>query len=445
MSELLGHCEEAVRVALQKGADEAEAFGADSREMEIFLERNDVKLGKGQLRSGIGLRVLKGQGLGFASTNNLGKAPIRAIAERAVSLAAKAPKDPHAVLPDPRPSREVPGLYDPASESFRAEDALEHATRMLEAAKGVDPRVTVDGGTFQVAIGSRAVSSSRGVETEERTSLFTYFMLAFARDGQEVGSFDYLFEGTHHVADIAAERMGRRLGERVVAALGARPAESFQGTVLLNPYTVQPLVADLLASALNANHVQKGMSRLAGKRGETIGTDLLTVRDDGALPAGLGSSAFDREGMPHTPLTLVESGVLQGYLYNAYTAAKEGRETTGHASGDQRSVPAIAPTNLLLEPGDRAQEALLAEMDRGVLVTRFSGWPQAVNGDFSGVVKGGFLVEGGQIVRPVKETLIAGNTFELLGSLSGASKETEEVFNYRLPYLRFEGVSVTSG
>ncbi len=77
-------------------------------------------------------------------------------------------------------------------------------------------------------------------------------------------------------------------------------------------------------------------------------------------------------------------------------------------------------------------------------MTRFSGWPQAVSGDFSGAVKGGFLIENGEVVRPVKETLIAGNIIELLEKISGASREVEEVFNYKLPYLRFEEVSITS-
>ncbi len=246
------------------------------------------------------------------------------------------------------------------------------------------------------------------------------------------------------MGEIAAEDMGRRLGERVVGAFGAQRAETFKGTVLLNPYTVESLVAGLLTSALDANHVQKGMSRLAGKRGESVASDLLTVCDDGTLPGGLGSSGFDREGVPHAPLTLIQGGELKEYLYNVYTASKEGRGTTGHAAGDQRNVPAIGPTNLVVDPGRTSKDALVAEIDRGILVTRFSGWPQGVSGDFSGAVKGGFLIEHGEVVRPVKETLIAGNIFDLLHSLSGVSREVEEVFSYRLPYLRFEDVSVTS-
>jgi PmbA protein len=445
MSDLLALCEEAVLLAQRRGAEEAEAYGVDGRQTEVFLERNDVKLGKAQVRSGIGLRVIRSKGLGFASVNSLDKGRLKDMADRAIALASKAPPDPNNQLPDPGPVRRVEGIYDKESESLTPEDVLEYATGMLRAAKEYDPRVTVDSGTFDASVGERAIFTSRGTEGSERSSTFTYYMLAFARDGQDVGSFDYLFEGTHRVREIAAEEMGLRLGERVVASLGARRSKTFKGTVVMNPYTVQPLVADLLASALDANNVQKGMSRLAGKLEAEIATPLLTIRDDGLLPGGLGSGAFDREGVPHKPLMLVERGRLLGYLYNAYTAAREGRRTTGHASGDQRNVPTIGPTNFILEPGHTSKEDLIGEVDSGILITRFSGWPQAVSGDFSGAVKGGFLIERGEIVHPVKETLIAGNIFELLKSLSGVSRELENVFNYRLPYLRFDGVSITSG
>lgn len=445
MGELRSLCEAGVQAALRRGADEAEAYGVDGRQVQVFLERNDVKLGKSQVLQGVGLRVLKDRGLGFASVNLLEEGKVGEAAEKAVALASRAPPDPHNGLPEAAPLPSVRGLYDEESASVQAEDVLDHATRMLRAAREVDPRVTVDSGAFDAYVGERALVNSRGIQASERSSDFVYYMVAFAREGQEVGSFDYLFEGTHRVREIAAEDMARRLARRVVDAFGARRAETFKGTVLLNPYTVESLVAGLLTSALNANHVQKGMSRLAGKRGETVASDLLTVHDDGTLPGGLGSSAFDREGVRHAPLVLVEDGVLREYLYNVYTASKEGRATTGHAAGEQRNVPGIGTTNLAVEPGATPRDTLVEEIERGILVTRFSGWPQGVSGDFSGAVKGGFLVENGEVVHPVKETLIAGNIFEMLQTLSGVSKEVEEVFSYRLPYLRFEDVSVTSG
>ncbi len=444
MSELLDLCEKAVRLAGRKGADEAEAYGMDGKQVQVFLERNDIKMGKSQVLGGIGLRAFKDKGLGFASVNILDEGEVAGMVDKAVSLASKSPSDPHNRLADPRPLREVPGLYDRESEGMEAGEVLDHGMRMLEAAKGVDSRVVVDGGIFDASVEERAIFTSHGVEGEERSSTFTYFMLAFAREGQDVGSFDYLFEGTHQVKDIKAADMGRRLGERVLKALGAQRAETFKGTVLLNPYSVEPLVAGFINSALNSNNVQKGMSRWSGKRGQRVAAEVLTVRDDGTIPGGLGSASFDREGMPHEPKSLIDAGVLSDYLYNTYTATKEGRETTGHATGSQRNVPSIGPTNFIMEAGEKPKEELVGEIDKGILVTRFSGWPQAVSGDFSGAVKGGFLIEGGDIVKPIKETLIAGNVLELLGNISGVSKDLEEVFNYRLPYLRLEDVSITS-
>lgn len=98
-----------------------------------------------------------------------------------------------------------------------------------------------------------------------------------------------------------------------------------------------------------------------------------------------------------------------------------------------------------MEPGRSSLDTLVSEMKNGIMISRFSGNVNPVNGDFSGVVKGGRLVKNGTILHAVKEVMVAGNAFDALHHLSGVSKERKVIFDSILPYMRFDGISFTAG
>lgn len=440
---LLDTCKDGLSEALKLGADEAEVYGSSIRKVEIAIEKNDVQLTRSQREEEVGIRVFKDKGLGFASVNDFGR--VKEACQNAVNLAKASPRDEYNELPEPREIKKVEKIYDPKSEEFGVEDALKCGLKMLATVRDYDPRVTIDRGSFIVEVGSKAVVNSKGIECGERSSSFTYYIFGMAVEGDKVSTFDYQFDGTRSVDEIDVERVAKEFAKNVVGSLGAGKGESFKGTVLLSPDAAQYLIVYPILFTVNANNVQKGMSKFAGKIGETIAAKELTIEDNGLLESGLGSSSFDREGAPHEPLSIIKDGKLLSYMYNTYTARKEGRSTTGHASGNARAVPGIGPTNFVLGEGNSSKDELIRGMKNGVIVTRFSGFPDPISGDFSGVAKGGYLVKDGEIVKPLLETLIAENIFDLLSKISGISQERKKVYNYLLPYARIEEVSVTAG
>lgn len=445
MAALLDLCEDAVQQALRLGASEAEAFATATTETEAFLERNDVKLGKTHNKIGLGVRVFKNHALGFASINTFEPGRVADTVSAAIKMAANSPPDPHNMLPSPQKIARLPGLFDPAAEHFRAETALQAAVEMLRAAKDFDPRVTVDNGAFNAAIEQVAVANSHGVAAEDRASTFALFALGMAEENGDVSSFDVQFSGSHYFRELKPAETGQALARNVVASLGAKKCEAFTGTVLLTPEAVQEFLMEALVFACNSNNVQKGMSRFAGQLHQRVASDALTVLDDGTLVEGLGAFSFDREGVPHRRLPLIEKGVLTHLLYNTYTAHKDGLESSGNAAGTARASPTVGPSNFIVQAGSKTRDALQAEVVKGLLVTRFSGNVSPVSGDFSGVVKGGALIQNGQAMFPVKETLIAGNLFQALHNVSGVSLESKKILNYILPYIRLEQVSITGG
>lgn len=435
----------AVKEAERQGADEAEAFASTVSESEVFLENNDIKQAKAQQSGSIGLRVIVGGSLGFYSVNRITKDSLRDAAIMAIKVAKASPPDRFNSLPRRARVTMLRGIYDKSSESFGAAQSAAAAAEMLNAAKSADPRITVDSGSFSAARINLYISNSAGLELSEKISTFSWGIMGMAIDGGEVSSFDYQSGGTHFTKKIDVRRTAGEFTKTVLESLRPKKIASFRGEMLLTPSAVNELVEEVISHSINSDAVQKRSSAFAGRIGKVVSSDLLNVEDDATDRDALGAASFDREGVPHRRNVVIEKGVLKKFLYNTYTAKKGGVRSTGNAGGSPSSPPSVSTTNFIIRGGTSSLDALISEMKRGIIVSRFSGNVNPVNGDFSGVVKGGKLVEKGSVVSAVKEVMVAGNMFRALKDLDGVSKERKVLLTSVLPYVRFTNISFTGG
>jgi len=160
-----------------------------------------------------------------------------------------------------------------------------------------------------------------------------------------------------------------------------------------------------------------------------IGSDLMNIIDDPFIISGRGSTLFDREGMATEKRSVVENGILKTYYIDTYYGKKlEMEATTG------------STTNIVLNPGDKDLEGLLASINRGILVTGFNGGnSNGATGDFSYGIEG-FLVEKGELVRPVAEMNITGNFKQLWNNLVAVGSDVDTSRSWRLPSIVFDNV-----
>ena len=438
-------CNFVLKEAEKKGADYCEAYGVSNRESEVFIENNDVKQSKSHRTGGLGIRVFINGSLGFSSTNILEREHISNAVTQAIKLARVSPSDKYNTMPFPRTVKLLNGIYDRNSESFNASDTVKMAVDMLDAAKSYDNRISVDSGNFTSSVMTHALLNSNGVRTKETISAFSWSIMGMAIDGSEVSNFDFQFGGTHNVRDIDVRTTSREFAKSVVNSLGSKKIESFKGEMLLTPSAVSELILDVIGYSINSQTVQKEASKFKGQLGKTVSSNLLTLIDDATNVNGLAASSFDREGMPHKYNLIIEKGILKKFLYNTYTANKDNTESTSNAGGSPKSPPIVSTTNVIIKAGNSSAENLVSEMDKGIIINRFSGNVNPVNGDFSGVVKGGQYINKGNIEYAVKEVMVAGNVFNALNDLNGISKEQKILSDSILPYMRFGNVSFTAG
>lgn len=440
---LLDLCEQGVYKALAAGADQAEVFANSGRETEVTFEKNDLNLARSSSETLFGIRVFCDGRLGFATSNR--PEELAETAAEAVAMAKASPADPLNGLPEPQPLPQVPFALDPGLLELDAAELTQLGSQLLEWVRSKDPRITIDSGSLSVEEETLAIASSTGIRANYHSVEAGGSLFGMAIDGDEVGSFAYDGDIVQKRADLipTLERAFDRFVQKCVGALGATEGESFRGPIILPPDVVEDFLGDLLF-VLGADAVRKGKSPLAQKMGSRIVSPLLTVVSEGPGLPGYPIEPFDREGIPRQITPLVHEGILCNFMYNSYESRAAGVPSNGHATGGAGSLPGVGPACLRVAPGTTPLSELYA-MDRGVIVTRLSGSSNPITGDFSGVVKGGFLVKGGE-KRPILETTIAGNLYDCLRNISAISQEVT-VFNgtAAFPALRIEDVSITAG
>lgn len=442
-------CHRLVDCAVAAGADQAEAIAGHQRSVDTRLENNDVHTVQTTDETMFGLRLFVGGSLGFITSNRTDPETIAECVSEALAQAAAMPADPNNDLPESQVLPTIDGLFDEATTAITVAETTAFAAELVDRVRARDERIRIDSGGVSATTWIGALASSKGVSAVERGTAASGNLFGMAVDGDEVASFDYDGDSAHDftsMKSLVGDAVDR-FAEKCLSGLGAKSGRNFKGSVVLSPDVVDEFLLSNLVGTLTADAVRKGRSPLADKLGRKIAVDGLTLIDDGTRAGGMHSSAFDREGVPIRRHVLIEDGVLQTFLYNHYEAraAGNGVVSTGHAGGGASSLPSISPVQLELSAGDVAYDTLLDGDEPIVVVGRFSGSTNPITGDFSGVVKNGFLVENGE-QRPIKETLMAGNLFTLLESITAISRERRLLGGAELlPWIRAEGVSITAG
>jgi len=443
--ELLQH---ALATAQRAGASQVDAvlvtgdgFEARVRETEIDF----VSQSKGRT---LGIRALV-QGKGglqqaVTSTSDLARDAVGRMAEEAVALARATAPDPAAGLPEGGFAEDLPDLdlFDEADRNVAVEARIEDARRAEEAARAFDDRITnSEGSSVSSGFAEIHYANSAGFEGSYESASHSLFSEPLAACGDEKER-DYWMTVGHRLSGLESpEEVGRKAAERAVRRLQARSVATCEVPVIFDPMTAPSLLGHI-AGCLSGYAVYRKSSFLAERLGEKIGSDLITVIDDGRLPGGLGSKPFDGEGLATRRNLLIGRGVIESYLLDSYSGRKLDMASTGSAARGAGSAPGAGATNLWLEPGTQTQAELIAGVERGLLVTELVGMGfSAITGDYSRGATG-LWIENGEIAYPVHEITIASNLEEMLANVDAVGNDLLWLGRTASPSLRVAKMTV---
>ncbi len=429
---------------LKNSVTDAEIMMSETKTISIELQDNSIHVATEDYSEWTGIRAFKGHSLGFSAVNSLNENRISGAIDEAVRIAGVAPPDKSNVLPEPVVIPWVKGMYDKDLAGMTLDESITIAKSIVDTCKNYDKRVSIDAGSFQIMVSNIAITSSKGIEVSTRQSFAFYDIMGMARDGDVVSSFDIEYGGTRKKHEIDVVSSAKRLSKKVIASLGAKSGKSFKGQVILHGDAASDLLISMLLWSTYAENIQMGSSRFAGKLGKKIASSKLTIKDWGRAPGMVGSYPFDREGIPPKRLFPIHNGIFQEPYHNAKSASRDGLVSNGHAGGSASTTPRIESSNVIVKPGEATLEEIIQDTKLGILVGRFSGNVDPSSGDFSGSVKGGYLIENGKKTQPLLGTMIAGNIFDSIKNISAISSDTISLVTKIVPSVRFEGITVSS-
>jgi PmbA protein len=222
----------------------------------------------------------------------------------------------------------------------------------------------------------------------------------------------------------APEEVGRIAAQRALRRLGAVKVETQKVPVIFEPRISRTLLGNIF-DAIDGRSIYRNASFLAGKLGEKIASEKITLIDDGTIPGLFGTQPFDDEGIPTRRTPVIERGVLKNYLLNTYTARKLGMKTTGNASRGITGNAGIGHGNFFLEAGERGPEDIIRSVKNGFYVTELIGSAvNTVTGDYSRGAAG-MWIRDGELAFPVSEVTIASTLQEMLNGVAEIGSDLE--------------------
>ena len=402
--------------------------------MEVYVTRGtdtEVRAYEGEVESltsadssGVGVRVFvdRGEGnrVGFAWAGSLDLDVIAATVADARDNARFATPDPDVVLarPDGVAAVEL-DLWDDGVASTPMEKKVALAVELERATRAADPRVRqVSSADYADSRVEVALASTTGVSSSRRRTTAFLSVDAIAGEGAETQTGTGFSVGRGPGELVADEAMDEAV-MRAIRLLGAEKARSARCTVVFDPRVVSTLIA-VVASALSGEAVVKGRSFFAGRIGETVAAPSVTLVDDPTDFRAFGAASHDGEGLACRRNLLLADGVLLMFVYDTVSARRAGTRSTGSAvRGGFAGTPSAGCRALVLEPGTRGQDQILASVGDGLYVQSVTGIHSGVNpvsGDFS-VGAEGLMIQDGALGPPVREVTVASTLQRMLQSV----------------------------
>jgi PmbA protein len=435
-----------VRRAMAGGATAAECVVREGDEFSTLVRLGQVETLKESGSKAIGVRVFNGQRAASTYSSDFSRAGLDRMVKSALELSKITSEDPFGGIPEASQLGSLAGdldLYSADVYSLPGEERISYARRAEKAALDFDPRIkNSEGGSFDAATGHKVLANSHGFVGEYRRSYCSVAAVPIAQNENGTMQRDYWFSVARNLGRLESpEHVGTVAAQRTLRRLGARKGKTAHVPVVLDPLVAASML-DHIFEGVNGDSVYRGASFLAGKLGEKIAGDRVTVIDDGTIVGGFGTSPFDGEGIPTRRTVVIENGVLKSYLLNTYTAKKLGLHTTANASRGLAGTPGIGPGNYFLQPGTKTPRQLIGEIKEGLYVTEFLGHgANLVTGDYSRGASG-MWISGGELAYPVEEITVAGNLKEMFFNISEIGNDLEFRGAMACPTIRIEGLTV---
>jgi PmbA protein len=425
--------------AKKSGASAADVMIREDDTFSVTVRMTEIETLKEALSRSLMLRVFVGKRTATSHTSDISLPVIDQLVGETVEMARLTSEDESGGLPDASFFQtQFPdlNLLDPSWESLTPDERIRLAVRAEKAALSTDKAITnSEGASFDYARSRVALANTAGFsgEYEGTSAAVTCVPIAQANGAMQR---DYWMSAARHRHQMETpEDVGRKAAERALRRLGARKIRTCQVPIVFDPLTARSLLSHIF-DAVAGGAIYRRSSFLIDQIDQAVASSNVTIADDARMPARLGSSPFDDEGVTTRATPIIENGVLRNYVHSAYTARKLGSKPTGNGSRAASGVVTIGPTNFYLKAGTYSPEEIVRSIQSGLYVVELIGFGvNTVTGDYSrGAV--GLWIENGKLTFPVQEVTIAGNLREMLKNIEMIGNDVTFIGSIAAPTLK---------
>jgi PmbA protein len=415
----------AVLKIAEKRFDDVVVHASRSRERMIKFTNNSLSTGRLTVSQDASLFVAKGRRVAAASLKELSRAEAeKTVAKLARFVARVKPNSEYSGIAHSGFRKiDVMNLYDPRVERLSGDELAGLAEEGIDAA--LSHGAERAGGVLEATDSREILKSSGGAKCAQKSTSITFSIRAFAAKDAS----GHKLSVSRAMQHFKPREAGMRAGE--LARKSVRPVQWEAGKfdVLFDPMAAA-VIMQHVGDAASIFSVEAGMSFLEGKLNKKVGSDILTVFDDGTLPGGMASTNFDAEGIPSQKTTLIRFGVLRNYLHSTGTAARYGVQTTGNAG-----IIQPRPWNVVVDKGNYDVQELVGETRNGIFVTNlwYMRFQNYRTGGFSAIPRDAmFVIKNGEIGQPVKDLRISDSMPNFLSRVDALSEKREQVYGWEV-------------
>ena len=411
---------------LQQIADRVVEMAKPGEHIEAFVSRDaetDIRIYEGQVEhfvaaktEGVGIRVIRDGRTGFAYAGVLDESAVAEVLAEARDNVQFGTPDQWAGLAEPDGVEVIEqDLWNDALAEYSTDGKIALAKELERLTLAVDSRIRVDDANYADVASESAVATTTGIRRTGRENGCYVVVSTLADDGDETQT-GFGFSVGRSPIEFDLGKAAKEASDRATRLLGATKPATKRTTVVLDPYVTASFLG-IISSTLNGESVAKGRSLFKDRLGENVANSIVTLVDDPTNPKAYTATDLDGEGLAARRNVLIDAGVLQQFVHSSYSARRVGARSTGNAiRGGFKGTPGVGCLALQLLPGQRDQDALIADIDDGVLIQSVSGLHSGVNaisGDFSAGASG-LTITNGQVGGPIREFTIASTLQRML-------------------------------
>lgn len=421
----------ALEALKNRGADTAAATAAYTETREFNVDGGEFSLFRTMFDNSLSLTAFKGGKKGSAAINHFDGESIASVADSCMAAAeASSPDENWELGPDAGYKFFEDGVTEPDMELF-----FTRCRELVETIKSEFPKIMME----QMIVDHRSVhevyANTNGSCFERKTGHYSFMMMFSGHEGDKSSSF---FGAGFNTADLSRPfieqaSLRRDLGDVQKQIYTVPVSGKFEGTILVPPGCLGEVLYYALATFANGSAVYEGTTVWKEKLDKKVADGRLTIAFAPCNDEIVGGQRWTGDGYVAEDFNIIENGVLKSFIMNKYFANKTGLPRSGNTAIESMLIPA----------GEDSLEEMVKGIDRGLLVGRISGGKPSSAGDFSMVAKNSFLIENGQIGDAVSEVMINGNLAELLNNIRGISREKEPDGGTSLPWIAFDGVTIS--